>query len=69
MQALEFTTELNAEPVLAIPPEIAGQLPKTGKARIIVLTELADDDREWRLAAYEQFALDDAPEDAVYDNY
>ena len=69
MRAVEFTVELTAEGVLRLPPEAAAQLPKAGRARIIVIA--ADDVRaaEWRSAAYEQFMRDDSPEDAVYDTY
>jgi hypothetical protein len=55
--------------VLAIPKEIVAQLPQTGLARVIVLTDSNADDAEWRLASYEQFMRDDAAEDAIYDNY
>jgi hypothetical protein len=68
MNAVEFVTELNGETVLTIPSAIAAQLPKAGKARIIVLTEEPTDDQEWRAAAYEQFLRDDPPEDAIYDS-
>ena len=67
MKAVEFTTELNGQPVLAIPQDVAAQLPKVGKARVIVLTDEPTDDAEWRGAAYEQFLRDDSTEDAIYD--
>ena len=69
MHAIEFTADLGPEPILVIPQEAAARLPKTGKARIIVLTADDGDDAEWRSAAYEQFMRDDAPEDAIYDTY
>jgi len=68
MNAVEFFTELKGASVLDIPSEIAAQLPKAGRARIIVLTEAPTDDQEWRAAAYEQFLRDDPPEDAIYDS-
>ena len=68
MNAVEFTTELSGAAVLPIPREIAAQLPKSGKARIIVLTDDATDEAEWRAGAYEQFLRDDSAEDAVYDS-
>ena len=68
MNAVEFVTELKGGAVLNIPSEIAAQLPKAGKARVIVLTEDPTDDDEWRAAAYEQFLRDDPPEDAIYDS-
>jgi hypothetical protein len=67
MNAVEFTTELRGASVLSIPREIAAQLPKSGKAHIIVLTEDATDDADWRAGAYEQFLRKDSAEDAVYD--
>lgn len=67
MNAIEFIAELSEKPVLTIPSELAAQLPKAGKARVIVLTGEIADDAEWQAAAYEQFLRDDAPEDAVYE--
>jgi hypothetical protein len=68
VNAVEFTTELSGAAMLSIPPEIAAQLPKSGKARIIVLTNEDTDEAQWRAGAYEQFLRDDAAEDAVYDS-
>jgi hypothetical protein len=68
MNAIEFVTELHGAAVLDIPSEIAARLPKSGKARIIVLTDEPTDDAEWRAASYEQFLRDDPPEDAIYDS-
>ena len=67
MNAVEFTAELSEQPVLSIPSEIAEQLPKAGKARVIVLTGETEDDADWQAAAYEAFLRDDSPEDAVYE--
>jgi hypothetical protein len=68
MNAVEFTTELSGTSVLEIPQEAVAQLPKAGKARVIVLTDEDSDDAEWRAAAYEQFLRDDPPDDAIYDS-
>jgi hypothetical protein len=68
MKAVEFTTELSGAAVLPIPGEVAAQLPKSGKARVIVLTEEDTDEAGWRAGAYEQFLRDDSAEDAVYDS-
>jgi hypothetical protein len=69
MQAVEFTTELGDQPVVTIPEEVAAQLPKAGRARIIILTADDPQDAEWRGGAYGQFLRDDSSEDAVYDSY
>ncbi|HEV7927605.1 MAG TPA: hypothetical protein VGR14_19795 [Verrucomicrobiae bacterium] len=68
MNAVEFVTELNGANVLTIPSEFAAQLPKVGKARILILIEQLTDDEEWRAADYEQFLRDDPAKDAIYDS-
>lgn len=68
VNAVEFTTELSDSGLLQIPSAAAAQLPKTGRARVIVLTDEDADDTAWRAAAYGQFLRDDAPEDAIYDS-
>jgi hypothetical protein len=69
MNAIEFITELKGEDVLRVPEAAAAQLPKAGKARVIVLTEDAgDEEAQWRAGAYEQFLRDDSPQDSVYDS-
>jgi len=69
MHAVEFTTELGDQPVVRIPKEVAANLPKSGHARVIILTADDQNDAEWRTGAYEQFLREDPPEDSVYDNY
>jgi len=68
MKAVKFTTELSGAAVLPIPIEVAAQLPKTGMARIILLTDEHSDDADWRAGAYAQFLRDDPQEDAIYDS-
>jgi len=67
MKAVEFTTELSGGSALTIPIEIAAQLPKSGTARIIVLTVEDSDADDWRAGAYAQFLRDDPEEDAIYE--
>jgi hypothetical protein len=68
MNAVEFTTELHGGAALPIPSEIAARLPKTGKARVIVLTAGDTEEADWRAGAYEQFMRDDSAEDAIYES-
>jgi hypothetical protein len=68
-RAIEFTTELGDQPVVAIPRELAAQLPKARQARVIIFTADDPENAQWRDGAYEQFLRDDSPEDAVYDSY
>lgn len=68
MSAVEFTIELSGAVVLPIPGEVAAQLPRTGRARIIVLSDEHSGDADWRAGAYEQFLRDDPQEHAIYDS-
>ena len=67
MNAIEFTTELNGASTLAVSSDVADQLPKSGRARVIVLTDTDAEESEWRQGAYEQFLRGDSAEDAIYD--
>ena len=69
MHTVEFTIELKGERVVPIPEEVAAELPKTGVARVIILTGDQAEDAQWQRSAYQQFLRDDAPEDAIYDTY
>ncbi len=69
MRALEFTTDLSGASVLSIPSNIASQLPKGGRARVLLLVDDDSEDTQWRGAAYEQFMRDDCSEDSIYDSY
>jgi hypothetical protein len=68
MPPIEFQTELTGQSSLSLPPEVVAQLPKSGRATVVVLVQDAED-AEWRAAAYEQFMREDDPQDAVYDRY
>jgi hypothetical protein len=59
MNAVEFITELTGASVLAIPSEIAAQLPEAGHARVIVLFGESAEDAEWQSASYDQFLRED----------
>ena len=68
MNAVELTTELSGSGILKIRSDADAQLPKSGIARVIVLTEEDSEDVEWRRGAYQQFLRDDPPEDAAYES-
>ena len=39
MNAVEFTTELSGSRTLTVPPEVADQLPRSGRVRVLLLTD------------------------------
>ncbi len=69
MNSIEFQTELRGDSSLPLPPEVWRQLPKSGRATVVLHVQADGDDDLWRRAAYEQFMKDDDSEDAVYDSY
>ena len=69
MRQIEFDTELQDKPFLAVPQEIAAQLPKSGHARVILLVAGDAEDEEWQALAYEQLMKENSSEDSVYDKY
>jgi hypothetical protein len=69
MAPIEFQTELSGQSSLELPAEVMAQLPRSGRATVVVLVQDDQEDIDWRRAAYEQFTRDDDAEDAVYDSY
>ena len=65
MNAVEFVTDLSE---LNLPENVAHKLPHKGRARIIILTGVDEEDIAWRNIAYGQFLRDDSTEDAIYEN-
>ena len=69
MNAVEFTAELSGNAVLQIPSEAAAQLPKAGKARVIVLTdEDTDSEAAWlrEASSSDAFAFLADPAEDIY---
>jgi hypothetical protein len=69
MDAIQFETELRGESTLTLPPDVLAKLPKSGRARIVLLIQDDSEDEDWRRASYEHFMRDDNPDDAVYDTF
>ena len=68
-RTIEFETELTGKDTLSLPSEVAGALPPSGKATVVVIVDRDPDDAAWEQAAYQQFLRGDTAEDAVYDKY
>lgn len=73
MKAIEFQANLNADDSLAVPKEVASQLPREQKLQVIVLvpyTAEADevDASDWRAIARERFLAGYSDGDSIYDS-
>jgi len=68
MKALEFESTVTADGQIAIPAEIARQLPLGEPIRVVVQWDGADDeDGAWRTRGRQRFETAYALEDSVYD--
>ena len=68
MKAIEFEGTVTAKGEIAIPAEIAKQLPLGEPLHVVVRWNAADDeDAVWRNQGRQRFEAAYSPEDAVYD--
>jgi hypothetical protein len=67
MKALEFESTVMPGGQIALPPEIAGQIPAGEPLRIVIMWEPSGEDLAWRLAGRHRFESAYCPEDAVYE--
>ena len=69
MKTLEFESTVTDDGQIAIPAEIAAQLPIGSPVRVFVQWDGTDDeDGAWRTMGRQRFEAAYAPEDTVYDN-
>jgi hypothetical protein len=68
MEAFEFQTQMQEGDSLAVPPEVAKQLPRQAPLRVIVLVGDKDEERAWIRFGNEQFLKGYAESDAIYDD-
>jgi hypothetical protein len=67
VRVVEFEGTLGQGGQIALPPDIAGEIPAGKHVRIVVMWEASDLDPAWRAAGAKQFAASYAPEDAIYE--
>ncbi len=67
MKAVEFESSVTQEGKIALPPEIAAEIPMGEQLRVVVMWEPSSSDPAWRSAARRKFEEAYCPEDAVYE--
>ena len=68
MKAVEFEGTVTPNGQIAVPAEIAGQLPPGEPLHIVLRwNAIADEDGAWRTQGRQRFEAAYAPEDEVYD--
>lgn len=67
MKALEFQASVNPDSTLSVPAEIAAQLPRGLRLRVLLLLPDGNEDQEWAELTTEQFANGYSESDNIYD--
>jgi len=68
MKAVEFQSTVEPGGQIALPPEIAREIPTGEQLRVVVMWEASDLDQAWRTAGRQRFEAAYSPEDAVYEH-
>ena len=67
MRNVEFEVVVAADGQIALPPEVASEIPAGEQIRILVMWDAGEAASAWRTAAMRRFQAAYAPEDAVYE--
>jgi hypothetical protein len=67
MRAVEFESTITPSGEIALPPEVANEIPTGEQLRVVVMWEPADSDSAWRNAGRLRFEAAYSPEDSVYE--
>ena len=67
MRAVEFESTITPGGQIALPPEVASEIPPGEQLRIVVMWEPSNLDLAWRTAGRQGFEAAYCPEDAVYE--
>jgi len=67
MKAVEFESTVAPGGQIALPPEIASEIPPGEQLRVVLMWDPSSLDTAWREAGRERFEAAYSPEDAVYE--
>ena len=67
MKAVEFESTVAPGGQIALPPEVANEIPAGKPLRVVVMWEPSNLDAEWRATGRQRFEAAYSPEDAVYE--
>jgi hypothetical protein len=67
MKAVEFEGIVAPGGQIALPPEVASEIPAGEPLRVVVMWEPSNFDVAWRAAGRQRFEAAYSPEDAVYE--
>ena len=67
MKTVDFTGELTPNGQIAVPPEIASQVPCGEQIQVVLKWGISEDETAWRAAGRQQFEAAYAADDSVYE--
>ncbi|MGO4884296.1 MAG: hypothetical protein ACLP59_26265 [Bryobacteraceae bacterium] len=67
MNTADFKAELTPSGQIAVPPEIASQVPHGEQIQVVLRWGDAEDDSAWRMAGRRQFELAYVSDDSIYE--
>jgi hypothetical protein len=67
MKAVGFASTVAPGGQIAIPPEIAGEIPLGEQLRVVVMWEASNFDLAWRTAGRQRFEAAYSPDDDIYE--
>jgi hypothetical protein len=67
MKTADFRGELTPNGQIAVPPEIASQVPPGEQIQIVLQWGISDEDTIWRAAGRRQFEAAYATDDSIYE--
>ncbi len=67
MKTADFKSEVMPNGQIAVPPEIASQVPPGEQIQVILQWGISDDDSAWRAAGRLHFEAAYAADDAIYE--
>ena len=67
MKTADFRGELAANGQIAVPPEIASQVPPGAQIQVVLQWGISEEDAAWRAAGRRQFEAAYADDDSIYE--
>ena len=67
MKTADFRGELAPNGQIAVPPEIASQVPAGAQIRVVLQWGVSEEDAAWRVAGRRQFEAAYADDDSIYE--
>lgn len=67
MKAIEFESTVTQGGAIALPPQVAAEIPAGQPLRIVVMWDHSEPDSAWQAAGRRAFEAAYAPEDSIYE--